>query len=103
MILVSNSYWIGEDVPCLTFGLRGVVHATVKVCRLALLLDSCAETNATPVEQITSDQPDLHSGMQGGVVSEPLVDMVRVLASLTDQDGRVSRVHSKSVRSRAAC
>lgn len=40
--------------------------------------------------QITSDQPDLHSGMQGGVVSEPLVDMVRLLASLTDADGRVS-------------
>lgn len=27
--------------------------------------------------------------MQGGVVSEPLVDMVRLLASLTDADGRV--------------
>ncbi|ORY68046.1 hypothetical protein BCR35DRAFT_294767 [Leucosporidium creatinivorum] len=68
VILVSNSYWIGEDVPCLTFGLRGVIHATLK---------------------ISSDQPDLHSGMQGGVVSEPLVDMVRLLASLTDADGRV--------------
>jgi len=68
VVLVSNSYWIGEDIPCLTFGLRGVIHATVK---------------------ITSDQPDLHSGMQGGVVSEPLVDMVRLLASLTDAEGRV--------------
>lgn len=27
--------------------------------------------------------------MQGGVVSEPLVDMVRLLASLTDADGNV--------------
>ena len=71
VILVSNSYWIGEDTPCLTFGLRGVIHATLK---------------------ITSDQPDLHSGMQGGVVSEPLVDMVRLLASLTDADGRVSSI-----------
>ncbi|KAK4046917.1 hypothetical protein OIO90_006399 [Microbotryomycetes sp. JL221] len=68
VILVSNSYWIGEDIPCLTFGLRGVIHATLK---------------------IVSDQPDLHSGMQGGVVSEPLVDMVRLLASLTDAQGRV--------------
>ncbi|KAM0790317.1 hypothetical protein ACM66B_003203 [Microbotryomycetes sp. NB124-2] len=68
VILVSNSYWIGEDVPCLTFGLRGVIHATLK---------------------IVSDLPDLHSGMQGGVVSEPLVDMVRLLASLTDSQGRV--------------
>lgn len=31
VILVSNSYWIGEDIPCLTFGLRGVIHATLKV------------------------------------------------------------------------
>ncbi|KAL8283220.1 hypothetical protein RQP46_005998 [Phenoliferia psychrophenolica] len=68
VILVSNSYWIGEDIPCLTFGLRGVIHATIT---------------------IKSNQPDLHSGMQGGVVSEPLVDMVRLLASLTDADGRV--------------
>ncbi|KAI5474387.1 beta-ala-his dipeptidase [Pseudohyphozyma bogoriensis] len=68
VILVSNSYWIGEDIPCLTFGLRGVIHATVT---------------------IKSSNPDLHSGMQGGVVSEPLVDMVRLLASLTDADGRV--------------
>lgn len=30
-ILVSNSYWIGENIPCLTFGLRGVIHATVGV------------------------------------------------------------------------
>lgn len=30
VILVSNSYWLGEDVPCLTFGLRGVIHASVK-------------------------------------------------------------------------
>jgi hypothetical protein len=31
VILVSNSYWIGEEVPCLTYGLRGVVHATLTV------------------------------------------------------------------------
>ena len=31
VILVSNSYWIGEDIPCLTFGLRGVIHATIGV------------------------------------------------------------------------
>ncbi|GAA6060784.1 hypothetical protein JCM10212_005433 [Sporobolomyces blumeae] len=68
VILVSNSYWIGEEIPCLTFGLRGVIHATIK---------------------IESDQPDLHSGIHGGVISEPLNDLVRVLACLTDADGRV--------------
>ncbi|GAA5998967.1 glutamine amidotransferase subunit DUG2 [Rhodotorula paludigena] len=68
VILVSNSYWLGEDVPCLTFGLRGVIHARVKV---------------------ESSNPDLHSGLWGGVTSEPLNDLIRVLASLTDADGRV--------------
>lgn len=82
MILVSNSYWIGEEIPCLTFGLRGVVHATLSVRLLprAPLADAL---------QIASDQPDLHSGMQGGVVSEPLGDMVRLLSSLTDGEGKV--------------
>ncbi|GAA6010624.1 hypothetical protein JCM11491_002998 [Sporobolomyces phaffii] len=68
VIFVSNSYWIGEEIPCLTFGLRGVIHATIKV---------------------ESDQPDLHSGIHGGVISEPLNDLVRLLATLTDADGRV--------------
>lgn len=39
--------------------------------------------------QINSNHPDLHSGMQGGDVSEPLLDMVRLLASLTDTEGVV--------------
>ncbi|GAA5873250.1 hypothetical protein JCM8547_008613 [Rhodosporidiobolus lusitaniae] len=68
VILVSNSYWLGEDEPCLTFGLRGVIHATVRV---------------------TSDQPDLHSGIWGGTTSEPLGDLVRLIATLTDSEGRV--------------
>ncbi|GAA5821143.1 hypothetical protein JCM11251_001983 [Rhodosporidiobolus azoricus] len=68
VILVSNSYWLGEDVPCLTFGLRGVIHASVKV---------------------TSDQPDLHSGIWGGTTNEPLGDLIRLIACLTGSDGRV--------------
>lgn len=30
-ILVSNSTWIGEDRPCVTYGLRGVVHCSLEV------------------------------------------------------------------------
>lgn len=30
-ILVSNSTWISEDRPCITYGLRGVVHCSVEV------------------------------------------------------------------------
>ncbi|KZP01327.1 glutathione degradosome [Calocera viscosa TUFC12733] len=61
-ILVSNSYWIGEDTPCVTYGLRGVIHATL---------------------EIGNEQPDLHSGVEGGAVREPMVDMVQLLSTLS--------------------
>lgn len=35
-ILVSNSSWIGEDSPCITYGLRGVVHMQIEVGWLSL-------------------------------------------------------------------
>lgn len=62
-ILVSNSTWIADDRPCITYGLRGVVH-----CAL----------------EITSNRPDLHSGIEGGAVVEPMIDIVRLLATIID-------------------
>ncbi|KAF9454810.1 glutathione degradosome [Macrolepiota fuliginosa MF-IS2] len=67
-ILVSNSTWIAEDRPCLTYGLRGVVH-----CNLI----------------ISNKMPDLHSGIEGGAIVEPMVDMVKLLATLTDRHGHI--------------
>ncbi|KAI9031822.1 WD40-repeat-containing domain protein [Phycomyces nitens] len=68
MILLSNSYWLGEDVPCLTYGLRGVIHASVTV------------SNA---------RADMHSGVEGGAISEPLIDLIHVLGKLVDSDKKV--------------
>lgn len=62
-VLVSNSYWIGEETPCITYGLRGVVHATV---------------------EIHSERADVHSGVDGGAVSEPMIEMIRLLSTLTN-------------------
>ncbi|TFK40678.1 hypothetical protein BDQ12DRAFT_679847 [Crucibulum laeve] len=67
-ILVSNSTWIAEDQPCITYGLRGVVHCALK---------------------ISSDLPDLHSGIEGGGVVEPMSDMVQLLSKLTDSHRHV--------------
>ncbi|KAJ7857773.1 hypothetical protein B0H13DRAFT_2077001 [Mycena leptocephala] len=67
-ILVSNSTWIAEDTPCITYGLRGVVHCSL---------------------EISSDLPDLHSGIEGGAVVEPLLDMVHLLSTLTDAQHQV--------------
>jgi di- and tripeptidase len=61
-ILLANSYWLDDETPCLTYGLRGVLHATV-----------CVD----------SPQPDLHSGVDGSnMMSEPLSDLTRVLSQL---------------------
>ncbi|KAI6129690.1 glutathione degradosome [Pisolithus croceorrhizus] len=68
-ILLSNSTWITEYPPCITYGLRGVVHATVA---------------------ISSGAPDQHSGVEGGAVVEPMLDMIRLLATLTDNQKRVA-------------
>ncbi|KAI9269351.1 hypothetical protein BY458DRAFT_187021 [Sporodiniella umbellata] len=68
LILLSNSYWLGEDLPCITYGLRGVIHATVSIC---------------------NERADLHSGVEGGAVSEPLVDLIHVLGKLVDTEKQV--------------
>lgn len=68
-ILLANSYWLDDHVPCLTYGLRGVIHATV---------------------QIESKHPDLHSGVDGSaLLDEPLKDLVMLLSRLTGPHGKV--------------
>ncbi|MCJ1387574.1 hypothetical protein MMC18_000417 [Xylographa bjoerkii] len=68
-ILLANSYWLDDDIPCLTYGLRGVIHATVEV---------------------ESKHPDLHSGVEGShMMDEALKDLVMLLAKLTGPNGYV--------------
>lgn len=68
-ILLANSYWLDDETPCLTYGLRGVMHATV-----------CVE----------SKNRDLHSGVDGSfMVNEPLSDLMMLLAKLKGPRNRV--------------
>lgn len=61
-ILLANSYWLDDEVPCLTYGLRGVLHATITV---------------------DSNHPDVHSGVDGSyMMDEPLSDLTSILARL---------------------
>lgn len=69
-VLLANSYWLDDEVPCLTYGLRGVLHATI-----------C----------IDSKHPDLHSGVDGSnMLSEPLTDLTLLLAKLKDSKNHVN-------------
>ncbi|EGN97989.1 hypothetical protein SERLA73DRAFT_169073 [Serpula lacrymans var. lacrymans S7.3] len=69
VIILSNSTWITDYPPCITYGLRGVVHCSV---------------------EISSNSPDLHSGVEGGAAAEPMMDMINVLATLTDSERKVN-------------
>ncbi|TPX14563.1 uncharacterized protein E0L32_005255 [Thyridium curvatum] len=68
-ILLANSYWLDDETPCLTYGLRGVLHATV-----------CVD----------SPRPDLHSGVDGSyMMAEPLSDLTLVLSKLKGPKNRI--------------
>ena len=66
-ILLANSYWLDDHIPCLTYGMRGVIHASLT---------------------IASGKPDRHSGMDGKASShEPLKDLILLLSILSGASG----------------
>lgn len=67
-VCISDSYWLGTEKPCLGYGLRG--------CNYYYLT-------------ISGPAQDLHSGVFGGAVQEPMTDMVRLLATLVDGQGKI--------------
>ncbi|KAJ1664053.1 hypothetical protein IW140_004352 [Coemansia sp. RSA 1813] len=68
VVCISDNYWLGKNKPCLTHGLRGVSY-------FHLLVEGPGA--------------DLHSGVFGGTVHEPMVDLVHLLAKLVDNKGRI--------------
>jgi acetylornithine deacetylase/succinyl-diaminopimelate desuccinylase-like protein len=69
VIVIADSDNWSTDVPALTVSLRGMVDCTVEVATL---------------------DHGLHSGMWGGVVPDAISVLVRLLASLHDEDGNVA-------------
>ncbi|KAJ2735131.1 hypothetical protein H4R23_002266, partial [Coemansia sp. Cherry 401B] len=69
LILLSLSYWLGEATPCLTYGMRGSVRANLRI--------------------ESTRRADVHAGVWGGAVNEPLSCLAHVLAQLADPAGRV--------------
>lgn len=67
-VLLSNSYWLDDTTPCLNYGLRGIIKASV---------------------EIKGDLPDLHSGVHGGVYREPTFDLVNLLSKLATDQGKI--------------
>ncbi len=67
--VVSDTGMIARGVPTLSYGLRGVTALEVKV---------------------TGPKMDLHSGVFGGAVANPITALAQLLATLHDREGRVA-------------
>jgi Cys-Gly metallodipeptidase DUG1 len=67
-ICISDNYWLGTSKPCLTYGLRGV-----QTFQLA----------------VTGPGRDLHSGVFGGQIHEPMTDLVHIMSKLVDTKGKI--------------
>ncbi|SCU86430.1 LAMI_0D02036g1_1 [Lachancea mirantina] len=67
-VCISDNYWLGTRKPVLTYGLRGCSYYEVI---------------------IEGPGADLHSGIFGGVIAEPMTDLIKVLDSLVDSQGRI--------------
>lgn len=69
IILISDTSLISLEHPSITVGLRGLSYMEVEV---------------------TGPNRDLHSGVYGGAVANPINVLSELIASLHDKDGRVN-------------
>ena len=69
VVLISDTSMIANDVPSITVGLRGLSYLEVEV---------------------TGPNRDLHSGVYGGAVGNPLNILCDMIASLIDENNRIT-------------
>src|SRR5690554_5276017 len=69
IILVSDTGIIANDVPSITTGLRGLSYVEVEV---------------------TGPNRDLHSGLYGGAVANPINILAKMIASLHDENNHIT-------------
>ena len=64
----SDNYWLNTRTPVLTYGLRGLSYYKVTV---------------------SGPARDLHSGVFGRMVHEPMTDLISLLGTLVTPDGKI--------------
>lgn len=69
VILISDTSMLGNDTPSITVGLRGLAYLEVEVI---------------------GPNRDLHSGVYGGAVANPINVLSRMIASLQDDNGKIT-------------
>ncbi|GAA6064176.1 hypothetical protein JCM10212_003057 [Sporobolomyces blumeae] len=67
-VCISDNYWLGTESPCLTYGLRGLAYFSVN---------------------ISGPAADLHSGVFGAMVHEPMTDLFALFSKLVTPQGKI--------------
>ena len=69
VVLISDTSMIANDVPSITVGLRGLSYVQV---------------------ELTGANRDLHSGIYGGAIDNPIQTLCEMIASLKDEHNRIT-------------
>jgi len=69
VIIISDTGMVANDVPAITTGLRGLSFVEV---------------------EITGPNRDLHSGLYGGAVANPINILTKMIANLTDENNHIT-------------
>ena len=69
VVLISDTSMVGNDTPSITTGLRGLSYVEVEV---------------------TGPNRDLHSGVYGGAVGNPINVLSKMIASMHDESGAIT-------------
>jgi Cys-Gly metallodipeptidase DUG1 len=67
-VCISDNYWLNTRTPALTYGLRGLVYFNLTV---------------------SGPGRDLHSGVFGRTVHEPMTDLIALMGRLVSPDGSI--------------
>ncbi len=69
VILISDSSMIGNNIPSITTGLKGLSYLEI---------------------ELTGPNRDLHSGIYGGAVANPINILCKMISSLVDDDNHIT-------------
>lgn len=69
VVLISDTHMIANDIPSIEYGLRGLSYMEV---------------------ELTGPNKDLHSGLFGGAVDNPINVLCKMIASLKDENNRIT-------------
>lgn len=69
VVAVSDGEWFRKDIPAVETGLRGIAYFELR---------------------ITGPKTDLHSGLYGGAVANPLSVLTRILGQIQNEDGKIN-------------